>query len=280
MPMDFQHGPDWRQRVYVSVDSNQTSADEPLAALTRQAAETLGLAIADCGIASDGRQAQFSLRYQDGSWQLWPPTVDDAFGRQPLVIDFVEDPRFKQPMPLREPLARAVGLRANRRPLILDLTAGLGRDAWALASTGCQVIAFERHPLVAFLLADALRRALANEGTAAIARRITLVPADVRSVDLPLVQSEIVGSVSAPERVWLLDPMFPERRKSALVKKPMRIFQALVGQDEDADALFAWSRLQTGTRWVVKRPPQAPHIDGGKPEMNIVSGRIRFDCYF
>lgn len=280
MPIDFENATDWRQRVYVAIGAYEAGGDESLVSLRHLAAETLGLVVSEPGGATDARQAQFSLRYQDGCWQLWPPTVDDTFGRQPLVIDFIGDSRFSQPMPLREPLAKAVGLRANRRPLILDLTAGLGRDAWALASTGCQVLAFERHPLVAFLLADALRRALADERTSAIAQRITLVPRDARAADAQEISSAIVGEITPQDRVWLLDPMFPERRKSALVKKPMRIFQALVGQDEDADELFSWSRRQPGARWVVKRPPQAPHIDDGKPAMNIVSGRIRFDCYF
>lgn len=279
MSIASEPSPDWHQHVYVCVDADEMG-DEALSPLVRQAAETLGLSVAEPGALSDGRQTQFALRYSDACWQLWPPTMDDTFGRQPLVIDFVHDPRFNQPMPLREPLARAVGLRANRRPLVLDLTAGLGRDAWALASTGCRVLAFERHPLVAFLLADALRRALVNDATSAIAQRITLVPADARTVDLDFVQSEIVDGEAVQERVWLLDPMFPERRKSALVKKPMRIFQSLVGQDDDAGALFSWARGQLGARWVVKRPPQAPHIADAKPAMNIVSGRIRFDCYF
>jgi 16S rRNA (guanine1516-N2)-methyltransferase len=199
--------------------------------------------------------------------------VDDTYGRQPLQIDFVSDPRFSQPMTLREPLAKAVGLRANRRPLVFDLTAGLGRDAWALASTGCRVVAFERHPLMAFLLADGLRRAALQASTSATASRISLLACDPRAID-----SGIEGFID-PASVWLMDPMFPERRKTALVKKAMRIFQALVGSDDDAVELFSWSRQQSGARWVVKRPPQAPRIDGSAPSMEITSGRIRFDCY-
>ncbi|WP_322628597.1 class I SAM-dependent methyltransferase [Halothiobacillus sp.] len=256
----------WRTRVFVDA-----GPDEVTAIQAKQVAEHLGLSLEPAGSMTS--QTQFCLRFMDGGWQLWPPVVDDAYGRQPLQIDFVSDPRFSQPMTLREPLAKAVGLRANRRPLVFDLTAGLGRDAWALASTGCRVVAFERHPLVALLLADGLRRAALQTSTSDTASRISLLACDPRAVD-----SGIEDFID-PATVWLMDPMFPERRKSALVKKAMRIFQALVGNDDDATELFSWARQQPGARWVVKRPPQAPCINDSAPSMEITSGRIRFDCY-
>lgn len=256
----------WRARVFVDAGS-----DEATAIQAQQVAEHLGLSLESAGSITS--QTQFCLRFTDEGWQLWPPVVDDTYGRQPLQIDFVSDPRFSQPMTLREPLAKAVGLRANRRPLVFDLTAGLGRDAWALAGTGCRVVAFERHPLVAFLLADGLRRAALQTSTSATASRISLLASDPRAID-----SGIEGFID-PASVWLMDPMFPERRKTALVKKAMRIFQALVGSDDDAAELFSWARQQSGARWVVKRPPQAPRIDDSAPSMEITSGRIRFDCY-
>lgn len=44
-------------------------------------------------------------------------------------------------------------------PNVLDGTAGLGRDAFVLASLGCKVQMVERHPVVAALLDDGLKRA-------------------------------------------------------------------------------------------------------------------------
>lgn len=256
----------WQDDVFVGC-SPDASAEQVDTA--RHVAEQLSLPLGT-SLPESTHPTRFRLAIESGAWCLFPPTCDDTFGRQPLWVDFVHDPRFNQPMALREPLAKAVGLRANRRPLVLDLTAGLGRDAWALASTGCPVMAFERHPLVAFLLADGLRRASLHGPTAPIADRITLCSADPRTVDLAVVDAKTV---------WLFDPMFPERRKSALVKKAMRIFQRLVGEDDDAAEVFSWARAQPGGRWVVKRPPQAPRIDGSVPSMEISSGRIRFDCY-
>lgn len=214
----------------------------------------------------------FALRYSDGCWQLFPPTDNDAFGRHSLSIDFVQNARFNQPMSLREPLAKAAGLRANRRPVVIDLTAGLGRDSWALASTGCTVFAFERHPLIHFLLSDALLRARLEPKTHDIASRIHLYGSDAREAWPDTIKPD-------KDTVWLMDPMFPERQKSALVKKDMRIFHELVGSDEDADALFVWARRQPANRYVVKRPPQSPTLAGAQPSMSISSGRVRFDCY-
>ncbi|WP_186370392.1 class I SAM-dependent methyltransferase, partial [Yersinia bercovieri] len=53
-----------------------------------------------------------------------------------------------------------------------------------------------------------------------------------------------------PEVVYL-DPMYPHRQKSALVKKEMRVFQSLVGADEDADGLLAPARALATKRVVV-----------------------------
>jgi 16S rRNA (guanine1516-N2)-methyltransferase len=220
----------------------------------------------------DVQPDHFVLKHSEGCWQLFPPTGNDVFGRHALCIDFVHNSRFNQPMTLREPLAKAVGLRANHRPTVIDLTAGLGRDAWALASTGCAVFAFERHPLVHFLLLDALARARAESRTHEIAARIHLYGTDAREARLDAIKADV-------NTVWLMDPMFPERRKSALVKKDMRIFHELVGGDEDADALFEWACRQPANRYVVKRPPHAPSLAGAKPSMSISSGRLRFDCY-
>jgi len=236
------------------------------------AADQLPITIIEQTAEPDFQSEQFILKHSDGRWQLFPPTGNDAFGRHALYIDFVQNARFNKPLTLREPLAKAAGLRAGRRPIIVDLTAGLGRDAWALASAGCIVFAFERHPLVHFLLADALARARQEPKTRDIADRIQLFATDARQTSVDELKLDAYT-------VWLMDPMFPERQKSALVKKDMRIFHELVGADGDANALFEWALRRPGGRCVVKRPPHAPWLTEIKPSMTISSGRVRFDCY-
>ena len=213
----------------------------------------------------------FALALDAGRVALFPPADRPALGHLPLVIDFAER-AYARPITRKDALARATGWKGGYRPPVIDLTAGLGRDAWALAAGGCDVTAVERHPVVHCLLADALARAAHDPALAEVAGRLTLVGGDVLSGEPPALP------VSA-ETVWYLDPMFPERRKSALVKKPMRIFHHLVGEDGDAAALFAWARRQPGVRWVVKRPPGAPTIDASSPAIEYRSGRLRFDCY-
>ena len=85
---------------------------------------------------------------------------------------------------------------------------------------------------------------------------------------------------TAPPDAVYLDPMFPHKKKSALVKKEMRLFQQLLGSDDDADHLLQ-SALDLATkRVVVKRPQYAPYLADHAPSMQINSKKYRFDVYF
>ena len=80
-------------------------------------------------------------------------------------------------------------------------------------------------------------------------------------------------------QVVYLDPMFPHKQKSALVKKEMRVFQSLVGPDLDADGLLAPARQLATKRVVVKRPDYAPPLaDVATPNAVVTKGH-RFDIY-
>lgn len=67
-------------------------------------------------------------------------------------------------------------------------------------------------------------------------------------------------------------------RKSA-VKKDMQMFHALVGNDEDADALLAPALQAARKRVVVKRPQHADFLAGSKPNQQVISNKQRFDIY-
>ncbi|GHM54843.1 hypothetical protein ECZU51_35130 [Escherichia coli] len=54
-------------------------------------------------------------------------------------------------------MAKAVGIKGDYLPDVVDATAGLGRDAFVLASVGCRVRMLERNPVVAALLDDGPR---------------------------------------------------------------------------------------------------------------------------
>jgi len=71
-------------------------------------------------------------------------------------------------------VAKACGLTKGVTPCIVDATAGLGRDAFVLASLGAQVLLIERVEAIAALLEDGLKRASRHSDTADIAARMTL----------------------------------------------------------------------------------------------------------
>lgn len=168
-------------------------------------------------------------------------------------------------------LAKAVGLRQGVRPCVLDATAGMGRDAFVLAQLGCSLTLIERHPVIAALLADGMQRARDDTEVAPILGRMRLRCGD--AIQLMRQWEEAV-----PQVIYL-DPMFPHRDKSALVKKEMRLFRALAGDDDDAPALLESALQLASHRVVVKRPRKAPAITGPLPAHSLEGKSSRFDIY-
>lgn len=172
-----------------------------------------------------------------------------------------------------QPLARAVGLKANTVPTVIDATAGLGRDAFVLASLGCTVYLLERSPIIAALLRDGLARAARDQEIGPwVRQRLHLIGADSRDY-LPKLSAE-----QRPDVVYL-DPMYPHRQKTALVKKEMRLLRALVGDDQDASSLLATALACARRRAVVKRPRWAPTLSGPTPDFQTSAPNTRFDIY-
>jgi 16S rRNA (guanine1516-N2)-methyltransferase len=173
----------------------------------------------------------------------------------------------------RQALAKAMGLKSGYSPRVIDATAGLGRDAFVLASLGCHVHMIERSPIMACLLEDALRRAEhAEHLNPWINQRLQLVTGDA------LQKIPILCGASATDAIFI-DPMYPPRSKSALVKKEMRFIQALVGQDIDSSELLAVALQYSTKRVVIKRPSYAASIEGPKPSHTIASKNTRYDVY-
>jgi 16S rRNA (guanine1516-N2)-methyltransferase len=79
--------------------------------------------------------------------------------------------------------------------------------------------------------------------------------------------------------VIFLDPMYPHREKSALVKKEMRFIRLLAGDDQDSAALLKAALAKAKQRVVVKRPKLAPPLSGPEPSFTISSKKNRFDVY-
>jgi len=170
-----------------------------------------------------------------------------------------------------EAVAKAVGIKGSYLPDVVDATAGLGRDAFVLAALGCHVRMLERNPVVAALLDDGLQRGYQDAEIGGWLReRLTLLHASSLTA---------LAELSPKPQVVYLDPMYPHRQKSALVKKEMRVFQGLVGADEDADGLLDPARRLATKRIVVKRPDYAPPMADVPAQAAVTTKSHRFDIY-
>ncbi len=174
----------------------------------------------------------------------------------------------------RDPLLHATLATEGPHPEVVDATAGLGADAFALAAAGCRVTALERHPALAFLLAEALALAANDPDLADAADRVTVVHADARAW---------LRRHPGVAPVVLLDPMYPRAAHGAgrrrRVGKEMRLFRDLVGDDPDADDLLGAARRAASRRVVVKRPRRAEPLAGVAPSGSIDGRTVRFDLY-
>src|SRR3989344_1707427 len=165
-------------------------------------------------------------------------------------------------------LAKSVGLNKYASLRILDATPGLGHDAFVLSYLGGEVECVERSPIVGALLADAIARA--KKAGQLTEQSLRLIIEDAK---------EFLQRTTVSYDVIYLDPMFPDRTKSALNKKAMRVLAALVGNDGDADALLNIALEKAVKRVVVKRPRLAPALKGPSPTYTIKGTSLRFDIY-
>lgn len=214
---------------------------------------------------------KYGLEWTGEHWQL----IDqDEPGMTPVVIDFVSGKtayRRKYGHAGGEAISRAVGIKKGHRPTIVDVTAGLGRDAFVLATLGCRVHMIERSAMIATLLEDGLRRARQDEKIGGlITDKLSLTCGDSRQT--------LLQAPFQPEVIYV-DPMFPQKDKSALVKKDMRMVQEIVGPDEDADELLHVALTFATNRVVVKRPAYANFLAERKPQASIKTKKHRFDIY-
>ena len=167
-------------------------------------------------------------------------------------------------------LPKAVGMKGGQSPTIIDATAGLGRDAFLLASLGSQVTLIERSDIIHELLAagmDVARQAGGQHKD--IMDRMTLIHGDSITL-LPHMQADVV----------LVDPMHPPRQKSALVKAEMRAIRDIVGVDEDQRLLVETALAMATKRVVLKWPAKAAPLAGLRPASHQIIGKsIRYDVF-
>ncbi|MCK5001839.1 MAG: class I SAM-dependent methyltransferase [Gammaproteobacteria bacterium] len=170
-------------------------------------------------------------------------------------------------------IAKAIGLKQGKNPEVLDVTAGLARDAYILATLGCHITLVEQSPILCALIEDGMKRGLENEQSA-----------QILSGQFELHNQNAIDYMSKLDEqqradVIYIDPMYPERKKSALVKKDMQILQRLLGKNKNDGELLDAALNCARERVVVKRPSHAPCLTETKPATSINSKKTRYDIY-
>lgn len=169
-----------------------------------------------------------------------------------------------------EALVKAATIKGQKSVTVIDATAGLGEDSLLLAAAGMEVHMFEYDRVIFALLEDAVRRA---------ADIPALRPA-ISRMRLHFENSvEAMQSGSYGADAVFLDPMFPERQKSALIKKKFQLLQKLESPCEDGEALFSAALAVKPKRIIVKRPQKGERLTDKKPSFVIEGSSVRYDCY-
>ena len=181
-------------------------------------------------------------------------------------------------------IAKAIGLKQGTPPpSVLDATAGLAKDAYVLACLGCSMTLVERSPYIVELIKDAIHRAEEDEHFKMILNKGFEV-INKSSIEYLIELENKTSSESNnpnviyPEVIYL-DPMYPDKKKSASVKKNMQILQKLLGKDEDTQELLNAALNVATKRVVVKRPKGAENLTELKPTYTVESKKTRYDVY-
>lgn len=250
--------------------------------------------LANVPLMADSAECLAEARARAQRWKL-PCTEGPSFGYQlvltaqhlelrpppdtgagPVMVDWVggaSGHRRRFGGGRGQPIARAIGLKGGANPSVCDATAGLGRDAFLLASLGCRVTLVERSAIVAALLEDGLERARADAEIGGwVKERMDLVHADATDYLQGLPPDR------RPDVVYL-DPMYPERRRARLPKKEMKVLRTLLGADRDSDGLLHVALSCAAQRVVVKRPLAADSLGERTPTTTLRTRKHRFDVY-
>lgn len=188
-----------------------------------------------------------------------------------LTVDFERERRRLTAVNLaREMLVKACRIKGKEHPLVVDATAGLGEDSILLAAAGFSVQLYEYDPVIAALLRDGLARAARVPALAETVSRMDLHEADSIAA-LP--------ALPQPPDVVLLDPMFPQRQKSALVKKKFQLLQQLEQPCENGAELLAAAMAAKPKKIVIKRPLKGAWLADRKPDYSLEGKAIRYDCF-
>ena len=190
-----------------------------------------------------------------------------------LKCSFIEGPilhRLKYGKGRGQNLAKAVGMKSNKNRNIIDATAGLGYDSFILASLGAKVTLIERSQKMHEILQNGIDEGILFGGEIEkIINRMELLFGDSKDI-LPKLTPEVI----------MIDTMYKERKKTALVKNNMRLVREIVGPDTDSIELLEVALNCAKNRVVHKQPRYAEPIkDIKKCSHQIIGKTIRYDIF-
>lgn len=192
-------------------------------------------------------------------------------GKLKLCADFTTEKKRLKPNNLNgEMLVKAARIKGEAAGLrLLDATAGLGEDSLLLAAAGFLVDLYEYDEVIGALLEDAMNRAENDTDLAPVIARMTLHREDSIAA---------MKALDYVPDVVLLDPMFPARSKSGMIKKKFQLMQQLESPCAN-EAMLLEAALSTGaSKIVIKRPAKGPFLAGVKPSYSVDGNAIRYDC--
>lgn len=164
-----------------------------------------------------------------------------------------------------EHLIKACRIKNKPEIKILDATCGMGRDSFLMFQSDFEVTACEKHPVIHALLKDGLNRYL--NATGELPFLLHQLPAE-----------QVMAAQSFD--VIYLDPMFPQKLKSAKAKKDMQLFQTIHQHTEDnAESLLEMALKRASQKVVIKRPLRSELLLSKKPTFQIVGKTCRFDAF-
>lgn len=178
--------------------------------------------------------------------------------------------RLNQANLQHEMLVKAAKIKDMKQGAIaIDATAGLGEDSILLAAAGFDVKMFERDSIIAELLADAMDRAKEIPELSPIIEKMELVQGD---------SIEAMENCTFTPDIIYLDPMFPARTKSGLIKKKFQLLQQLESPCEEGEQMVKAALAANPRKVIIKRPLKGEYLAGIKPNHSISGKAIRYDC--
>ena len=190
-----------------------------------------------------------------------------------LKCSFIEGPilhRLKYGKGRGQNLAKAIGMKFNKNRNIIDATAGLGYDSFILASLGAKVTLIERSQKMHTLLQNGIDEGISFGGEIGkIVNRMELLFGDSKDI-LPKLTPEVI----------MIDTMYKDRKKTALVKNNIRLVREIVGPDSDYIELLKVALNCAKNRVVLKQPRYAEPIkEITKCSHQILGKTIRYDIF-